>query len=425
MRRPFNWYPALRTIWPCADKLKIAAKKYPELPSAHVYMYQILSDLRVDQPKLACAHLAEALKEDPSDPEPYLILGSIALQDKRIAEAAMDLDKARQLLASYTNIKRKPAIEQQTISGLALLAESRQDWKEAEKLLRGLLRACARRSADLSAPGPSPVLARQGERGVRSFEEGEANRSRKCRQESWQRKVPHSGSHLGKVLLRVRGPAFPESGEMVPVRSEGSAGGLAYAPGRCPWALDVDKIAFAKEQAEEVLRIEAADKLLPPAEQKYPNSSVGSILRGEVALSERDWPMAEDIFRKLLLAKPKNFVARNNLALALIEQDDPAQMRRAVEYAESNFADNPKETDALITLGWIYCRWAVIDHPTFRLARSVKGKEGDVVNADTATRVAQALYDQGKKREAEVILEYLLKDDRQFSMRPECAPALR
>ena len=62
----------------------------------------------------------------PSDPEPYVILGNIALQERRVAEATMDFDKAKQLLATYTNAERKAAMEQQTKSGIALLAESRR-----------------------------------------------------------------------------------------------------------------------------------------------------------------------------------------------------------------------------------------------------------------------------------------------------------
>ena len=92
----------------------------------------------------------EAVKASPSDPEPYLLLGSIALQERQPAEATKDLEKARQLLATYTNATRKGALEQQTLSGLALLAELRKDWKETESLLRELLKIA-----------PADLLARQ------------------------------------------------------------------------------------------------------------------------------------------------------------------------------------------------------------------------------------------------------------------------
>ena len=52
----------------------------------------------------------------------------------------MDFDKAKQLLATYTNADRKGAMEQQMLSGIAQVAEVREDWKEAEARLRDLLK---------------------------------------------------------------------------------------------------------------------------------------------------------------------------------------------------------------------------------------------------------------------------------------------
>ena len=52
----------------------------------------------------------------------------------------MDFDKAKQLLTTYTNTERKAAMEQQTLSGIAQVAEAREDWKEAETRLRDLLK---------------------------------------------------------------------------------------------------------------------------------------------------------------------------------------------------------------------------------------------------------------------------------------------
>ena len=64
-------------------------------------MYQWLANPPVNQPNLARLQLDEAVQSNPSDPEPYMILGEIALQDRRLSEATIDFDKARQLLATY------------------------------------------------------------------------------------------------------------------------------------------------------------------------------------------------------------------------------------------------------------------------------------------------------------------------------------
>ena len=123
-------------------KLEDAARKYPELPSAHVLMFQILFPI---DPNAARRQLNEAVKANPSDPEPYIILGNIALQERLVADAKTDFDKAKQLLAAYKGPKeRKGSLEQQTLSGIALVAESRENWEEATACLRDLLELAPR-----------------------------------------------------------------------------------------------------------------------------------------------------------------------------------------------------------------------------------------------------------------------------------------
>ena len=79
-------------------------------------------------------------KTNPSDPEAYIALGNLALREGRLDEVATDFDKAKQLLAASTSGERKRGMEQQVLSGLGLLAETREDWKEAEAQLRELLK---------------------------------------------------------------------------------------------------------------------------------------------------------------------------------------------------------------------------------------------------------------------------------------------
>ncbi|MGO9109364.1 MAG: hypothetical protein ACLP9L_09035 [Thermoguttaceae bacterium] len=179
------------------------------------------------------------------------------------------------------------------------------------------------------------------------------------------------------------------------------------------WALDKSKIAFAKEQADAALRIEASDP------KRYASSNVGRMLRGLIALWEKDWPMAEDLFQKVLIGNPDDLVVRNNLALALVEQDDPAKKQLALTNAEANYRDKNSGPDALWTLGWVYVRRGDFDLAGLALELAVKATNDDVPNADAATYLAHVLYDQNKKWEAKEILDKVLNGDRLFSMRPE------
>ena len=104
------------------------------------------------------------------------------------------------------------------------------------------------------------------------------------------------------------------------------------------WALEHGKLAFAKEQADSALRIEEPDfGGIPPDKRKYGGSTVGHSLRGLVALWEKDWAEAEKNFQKVLDDSPMDFAANNNMALALVGQDDPAKRQRALDYAQVNY----------------------------------------------------------------------------------------
>jgi tetratricopeptide (TPR) repeat protein len=185
------------------------------------------------------------------------------------------------------------------------------------------------------------------------------------------------------------------------------------------WALENGKLDLAKEQAKETLRIEEADAALPAGEHKYAGSKVGHMLRGYVALWEKDWPEAENDFQKVIVDDPNDFAARNNIALALVEQDDPAKKNKALAYAESNYKDNTKSPDALSTLGWVYFRRGEFDKAWLALNQAVQAVGGVLNNPDTATFVAYILHHREADWQAKDILENVLNSKRPFSMKPE------
>jgi tetratricopeptide (TPR) repeat protein len=403
--------------------------KLQPLPSAHVLMYQILSDPQINQPIAARAQLEEAVRSTPDDLEPNIILGNIALQEGRIAEATMDFEKARQLLAVYRDAERKGAMDKQVMSGIAQVAEAREDWKEAETRFGELLKLAPK---DLLAhQGLAHALFRQGKTteaydilkkakeidrenakkdGTREvLPTPEANIARfanEPKSEIW--------THDGTLPLQA-GPALYEEGEN-PEIWYGGHGTVPNDLGACMeialWALKKGKLDLAKEQADAALKIEATDP------KKYNGIVVGRELRGLIALWEKDWVKAEDYFQRVVREAPNDFVARNNLALALVEQDDPAKKRRALDYAEANYQNN-KGPAALSTLGWVYFRRGEFNQAERTFDEAVKVGGGQLDNPDTVTYLAHLLYHQDRKYDTKAFLEEILKADRAFAMRPE------
>ncbi len=121
------------------EKLGDVSRQHPEFPSRFVLMYGILA--QNNQANAARAMLDRAAVETPSDPEPWVIFGNMALQDSRLAESELDFAKAISLLANYKNTERKGAIEQQSLSGMVAISERRERWADAEARLDKFLAA--------------------------------------------------------------------------------------------------------------------------------------------------------------------------------------------------------------------------------------------------------------------------------------------
>jgi tetratricopeptide (TPR) repeat protein len=386
------------------DNIRLAASLDPA-------NHDLLTWIAVLEKAVTAKVLEEAIKAEPSDPEPYIILGSIALQQQRAAEATLAFDNAGKLLAKYPNTKRKKALEQQVLGGIAQVAESRGDWKKAESPLRNLL-----------ALAPDDLVCRQ--RLARAFfRQGKTQDAYEVLKAAKQIDRQNAGRHdtrevvltpeaiMGKYYDELEGPKSTNAERWFKAALTAAPDDLATRQAVATWALEKGDIASAKEQAEAALRIEASEK-------RQRGGNVSHMLRGVVALLEKDWPVAEEQFQKIIDASPQDFVARNNLALALVEQDDPAKKQRALDFAEANYRVN-KGPEALSTLGWVYFRDGEFDKARLALNQAVKVTGGNLNNADTTTYLAHVLYHQGQRYQAKKLLDNILKGDRPFSMRPE------
>ena len=97
-------------------------------------------------------------------------------------------------------------------------------------------------------------------------------------------------------------------------------------------------------------RLEDAATQAAAALQIDPTSFPAKILRGVVALFQKDFTTAERYFELASLQSPRSFPAANDLALALIEQDDKSKQLRALEYAENNVRKYPRDSRSRVDL---------------------------------------------------------------------------
>jgi tetratricopeptide (TPR) repeat protein len=173
------------------------------------------------------------------------------------------------------------------------------------------------------------------------------------------------------------------------------------------WSLETDQLKQAAEQADAAVQLDA----------KSPDAL---FLRGVIALFSKDYKKASECFQKVLDQSPSNFGASNNLALALVEQDD-ASKKKALEYAEMNVRQFPNQAEAFSTLGWVYYKLSRLDDAEGALRKALSSGQ---LSGDTAYFVARVSVDRDRKDEARQILEHAVKLPGSFAMRNEAKELL-
>ena len=92
--------------------------------------------------------LEQAIVEAPGHPELYVLLGKLALNDRRLAEAALDFEKAAAMKPPKGwDDEKATALQRACRDGLATVAVSRQDWPAVRDHLKKWLELEPRSSA--------------------------------------------------------------------------------------------------------------------------------------------------------------------------------------------------------------------------------------------------------------------------------------
>ena len=372
------------------DLLKKAAGQNADLPPAQIVMAQLFS--QANQGNAVRVSLERAVVEAPEDPEAYVIMGDIAMAQGRVTEASLLYDKAQALLANFTKSDRRKAIlDARNMSGLAAVAEARGDWETAEKRLTAwqkldpknavCLQRLARARFQQRSPGDALKLLREAATLDENVLTPEAQLAR----------FYHEFGDQKNAQIWIDG-AIKVAPKDVRTR-------LVAAQ----WYLETNQLEKASKEAQEATQLD-------------PKSLEAKLFRGVVALFLKDYKSAETYFEQAHLQSPGNFAASNNLALALIEQDDDQKRRRALEYATANARQNPRATEALSTYGWVQYKLGNVDEAD----RVLQGAAGTgTLSPDTAYYLAVVSAEKGRKEQAVQLLNAALNTTQPFSQRQE------
>jgi tetratricopeptide (TPR) repeat protein len=388
-----------RDIDGCRAVLERAKSNNVKLPPPGVMMAMLW--LSVNQLAPARAELEDTAVKFPADPEPYLMLGDLAFQERRITDSSVLFDKATQLAAVFTeNPKRKRDFDIRCNAGSAAVAESRKQWEKAQDHLTKWLEL-----------DPDNASAHQ-RMGIVLFQLGKEQDALAEFREA--RKLDGKAVQPELALARLYDDAKKRdvARKLIEAAVKASPNDAAVHLAAAQWYLGQNDLDKAKVSADAALKLDA-------------RSLDGKVVRGAIARVARDYKTAEQFFNEAHVQSPGNFPASNSLALVLIESDDKDAQQRAMEMAEANAAmhrdNSPQQVNALTTLAWVYYK-AGRREDAEKILEQIS--RNNALTTDGAFYVAKLLADRGDKERARKILEEVLDNEPMFATRPDAVDLL-
>ena len=391
---------AERDIDGCRAILERARGNNPKLPPPGVMMAMLWRS--VNQLAPARAELEDTAVKFPGDPEPYLMLGDLAMAERRITDSAVLFEKGTELTKSFNeNPKRKRNFDIRCNAGNCAVCVERKQWDKAQQYLATWIEL---------DPDNAFARFRLGEVLFRLGKESEAlaafQEARKIDPKTQQ--LPE----LNMAVLSNRDGDKDATKKWIAAAIKAAPKDPAVLLQSAEWYIGQNDLDAAKKIAEDALQID-------------PKSLGARLTRGSIARVARDYATAEKFLNEAHVQSPGNFGASNSLALVLIEMDDKEKRQRAVEMAEANAAmhreNSPQQVNALTTLAWVYYKMGRREDAEKILDQIARN---NALTQDGAFYVAKLLSDRGEKDRARKILEEVLAKDVMFATRNDATELL-
>lgn len=388
-----------RDIDGCRAILERVKSNNAKLPPPGVMMAMLW--LSVNQLGPARAELEDCVVKFPKDPEPYLMMGDLAFQDRRVTDADMLFKEATRLAGEYAdNAKRKRDFDIRCNAGSAAVAEARKQWELAQKHLQAWIDLDPDNASAHQRMGIVLFQLSKPQEALEQFREAKKLDQKAVQPELAMARLYDDAKKrdTAKKLIEAAIKEAPKDPAVLLAASQ--------------WYLGQNDLERAKAIAEDALKLDA-------------KSLEGRVVRGAIARVARDYATAEKFFYDAHVQSPGNFPASNSLALVLIESDDKDSRQRALEMAEANVAmhreNSPQQVNALTTLAWVYYKLGRREDAEKILAQIT---QNNALTTDGAYYVAKLLSDRGEKDRARKILEEVLANEPMFATRPDAVDLL-
>ena len=381
-----------RDIDGCRAMLERVHADDPKVPPPGVMMATLW--LSVKQVAAARAELDQTVTKFPDDPEPYLVLGDLAFQERMVTDAAVLFDRAEELAAKFdSNAKRKRDFEIRCHAGKAAVHEARGQWETALADIQKWVEIDPDSASAKQRLGSAYFQLDKPDEALTAF--GEAH--------DLDGKLPRKEMLLAR--LYDQGKKVDKARKLVEAAVQAAPEDAAVRLGAANWFLAHGDTVAARENGDKALDLD-------------PKNLEARIVNGTIARVARDFESASKLFGEAHSQSPRNFVASDSLALVLAELPQKENVQRALEIAETNVAmvkDNPQlQVASLTTLSWVLYKLGRMADAEKILAQV---SQNNSLSADGAYYIAQILSDKGEKEQAQRLLEQLMTNDPIFANR--------
>ena len=381
-----------RDIDGCRAMLERVHADDPKVPPPGVMMATLW--LSVKQVAAARAELDQTVTKFPDDPEPFLVLGDLAFQERMVTDAAVLFDRAEELAAKFdSNAKRKRDFEIRCHAGKAAVHEARGQWETALADIQKWVEIDPDSASAKQRLGSAYFQLDKPDEALTAF--GEAH--------DLDGKLPRKEMLLAR--LYDQGKKVDKARKLVEAAVQAAPEDAAVRLGAANWFLAHGDTVAARENGDKALDLD-------------PKNLEARIVNGTIARVARDFESASKLFGEAHSQSPRNFVASDSLALVLAELPQKENVQRALEIAETNVAmvkDNPQlQVASLTTLSWVLYKLGRMADAEKILAQV---SQNNSLTADGAYYIAQILSDKGEKEQAQRLLEQLMTNDPIFANR--------
>ena len=379
-------------------KFEEARKTHPEFSPAELMLAKLALQIDPQNNGAAARLLIErCVKNNATDPEAYIFLGDYNLGNGSITEAELLFQRSGILLNKFQgNPQRKSAMIRQYNAGMAMVFERRGQFDKAKDYMESYLKSDPKNVAAMQQLARIYMNMDKIDDAIAMLTKAKAIRNNILTPE---------------VIIAL---FYQQKGEKNMATTY-----MTKALQKAPRDVDTQLAAAQWFQVNNNLNmaISHADTAL----QLDPKAEAAKFVRGNLALIQKDYAKAIELFNSIWANSPSNFAASNNLALALCETGNKDDLKRAVELAGVNAQRFSRQPVAFSTLGYVLLKSGEVDKALQMLNQSLQ-LSGGRMSPDSVYYLCAAMAAKGAPegiKQAKEILTKTLESNTTFAMRPE------